>query len=92
MTDCHMLDTPGREGSAQAVQVLLLLHRHGAAGLTTGDLQVFLGLDKDTVRLVLDGLAYRHRVARVGSQNRARWMLIQHAPPQCQEQLHRKAA
>lgn len=78
--DIEPPDTPGREGSAQAVQVLLLLHRHGPAGLSTGDLQVFLGLDKTTVRVVLDGLSARVRVACVGRGQAARWMLIQHAP------------
>lgn len=82
MTEAIILDTPGREGSAQAVQVLLLLHRHGAAGLTTGDLQVFLGLDRTTVRVVLDGLQYRNRVACTGRGQAARWVLIQHAPQQ----------
>ena len=77
--DASVPDTPGREGSHQAVNVLLLLHRHGASGLSSQDLQVLLGMDRTTVRVVLDGLAGRLRVACVGRGQAARWALIQYA-------------
>lgn len=74
----HDEPSAGREGSAAAVQLLLLLHTH-AQGLPINALVSFTGLRRETVILALDGLKGRHRVCCIGRTTAARWMLAQHA-------------
>lgn len=72
--------TPGREGSAQATSLLLLLHSRASSGATPRELRELLGLDQSTWQAVIDGLAGRGRVRCTGHGGSARWYLTRFAP------------
>lgn len=71
--------THGREGSAPACQILLLLHRHRPLGLSRSDLSVFTGLPSDVIGQALIGLQSRRRAVCMGRGTAARYVLQQDA-------------
>ena len=75
--DTATTEDHGREGSAAACQVLLLLHKHRPLGLSADDLSVFLGRARVDIKQALIGLRERARVAPVGRGTAARWVLQQ---------------
>lgn len=72
-------DTPGREGSAEACAILLLLHRH-PQGLPPAEVAVLVNAPRPAVDDALWGLKSRNRVVCTGRSTGTRWLLAQHAP------------
>ena len=76
----HTEPTPGQEGSAEAVSILLLLHRHGE--MSAGDIAQLLGLERSDIVPALLGLRERHRIALIdGHGMAARWKVAGVATP-----------